>query len=219
MARILIVEDEMKMADELSLFLQNNHYEVEKITDFHQVEKQMLQFQGDLILLDLNLPEVSGQDLCKNYHQKNTTPIIIITSQNNEMNELLCLHYGAEDFVVKPYNPLILLARIQKILDRTMHLNTIRYLDLIVDLSKSMMIKDQQIIELSKNELKILHFLLMHQGQIQSREAIINYLWDSDMFVDDNTLTVNINRLRHKLDELGYKEMIKTKRGQGYLIS
>ncbi|RHM62903.1 MULTISPECIES: response regulator transcription factor [Coprobacillaceae] len=219
MAKILIVEDETKMADELSLFLQNNHYEVEKITDFHQVEKQMLQFQGDLILLDLNLPEVSGQDLCKNYHQKKATPIVIITSQNNEMNELLCLHYGADDFVVKPYNPLILLARIQKILDRTMHLNTIRYLDLIVDLSKSMMIKGQQVIELSKNELKILHFLLMHQGQIQSREAIINYLWDSDMFVDDNTLTVNINRLRHKLDELGYKEMIKTKRGQGYLIS
>ncbi len=219
MAKILIVEDETKMADELSLFLQNNHYEVEKITDFHQVEKQMLLFQGDLILLDLNLPEVSGQDLCKNYHQKKAIPIVIITSQNNEMNELLCLHYGADDFVVKPYNPLILLARIQKILDRTMHLNTIRYLDLIVDLSKSIMIKGQQVIELSKNELKILHFLLMHQGQIQSREAIINYLWDSDMFVDDNTLTVNINRLRHKLDELGYKEMIKTKRGQGYLIS
>lgn len=218
MTKILIVEDEIKMADELAVFLENNHYEVEKITHFHDVEKQMLQFQGDLILLDLHLPEVNGQDLCKNYHQQKEIPIIIITSQNNEMNELLCLHYGADDFIVKPYNPLILLARIERVLSRTNQSLTLHYQDLMVDVSKSMMSKGQQVMELSKNELKILYFLLSHQGKIQSREDIINYLWDSDMFVDDNTLTVNINRLRHKLSDLGYQDLIKTKRGQGYLI-
>ena len=136
------------------------------------------------------------------------------------MDELICINYGADDFVTKPYNPLILLARIEAVLKRTKaaYDNMLSYRDIKLDVSKSLIIKNEQTIELSKNELKILYFLLTNRGQIKSREEIMTYLWDSDMFVDDNTLTVNINRLRKKLEDIGLKDVIHTRRKQGYII-
>lgn len=180
----------------------------------------MISFDGDLILLDINLPNVNGQFLCKEYRKNSSKPIIIVTSRNNEMDELICINYGADDFVTKPYNPLILLARIEAVLKRTKaaYDNMLSYRDIKLDVSKSLIIKNEQTIELSKNELKILYFLLTNRGQIKSREEIMTYLWDSDMFVDDNTLTVNINRLRKKLEDIGLKDVIHTRRKQGYII-
>ena len=191
MAKILIIEDEEKLRDELKVYLKNNGYIVEVITSFEKTLDKMISFDGDLILLDINLPNVNGQFLCKEYRKNSSKPIIIVTSRNNEMDELICINYGADDFVTKPYNPLILLARIEAVLKRTKaaYDNMLSYRDIKLDVSKSLIIKNEQTIELSKNELKILYFLLTNRGQIKSREEIMTYLWDSDMFVDDNTLT------------------------------
>lgn len=220
MAEILIIEDEDKLRQELQVYLNNNGYTTKTIATFEDTLNLMLQFNGDLILLDINLPNANGQFLCKEYRKISSIPIIIVTSRNNEMDELMCINYGADDFITKPYNPLILLARIENVLKRTKpsHENMLSYQDIKLDVSKSMIIKDNKSIELSKNELKILYFLLTNQGEIKSREEIMTYLWDSDMFVDDNTLTVNINRLRKKLDDIGLTDVIRTRRGQGYLI-
>lgn len=220
MAKILIVEDEIKLRQELEVFLNNNGYQTEIVSDFSDTLDQMLHFNGDLILLDINLPNSSGQFLCKEYRRSASTPIIIVTSRNNEMDELMCINYGADDFVTKPYNPLILLARIEAVLKRVHPQKEmlINYRNIQLDVFKSCIIKDKQIIDLSKNELKIFYYLLSHQGVIISRDELMSYLWDSDMFVDDNTLTVNINRLRKKLEDIGLKDVIVTKRKQGYLI-
>lgn len=220
MAKILIIEDEEKLRDELKVYLKNNGYIVEVITSFEKTLDKMISFDGDLILLDINLPNVNGQFLCKEYRKNSSKPIIIVTSCNNEMDELICINYGADDFVTKPYNPLILLARIEAVLKRTKasYDNMLSYRDIKLDVSKSLIIKNEQTIELSKNELKILYFLLTNRGQIKSCEEIMTYLWDSDMFVDDNTLTVNINRLRKKLEDIGLKDVIHTRRKQGYII-
>ena len=220
MAEILIIEDEVKLLQELEVYLNNNGYLTKVIESFENTLEQMNQFDGDLILLDINLPNVNGQFLCKEYRKNSSKPIIIVTSRNNEMDELMCINYGADDFVTKPYNPLILLARIEAVLKRTNPKEelTINYQDICLDVSKSSIIKNNQVVDLSKNELKIFYYLLSHRGMIISREKLMSYLWDSDMFVDDNTLTVNINRLRKKLEDVGLKDVILTKRKQGYII-
>ena len=214
MAEILIVEDEIKLRQELKVFLNNNGFKTKEIIDFDDTLKQMLCFDGDLILLDVNLPNVNGEFLCREYRKIANKPIIIVTSRNSELDELMCINYGADDFVTKPYNPLILLARIEAVLKRVNPKEEliINYQNVCLDVSKS------RVIDLSKNELKIFHYLLSHRGMIISREKLMSYLWDSDMFVDDNTLTVNINRLRKKLEDIGLKDVILTKRKQGYII-
>lgn len=220
MAKILIIEDEIKLRQELEVYLNNNGYQTEVIESFENTLGQMNSFNGDLILLDINLPNISGQFLCKEYRKVSSKPIIIVTSRNNEMDELMCINYGADDFVTKPYNPLILIARIEAVLKRMQPASEIliSYQDIKLDVSKSSILKDDRVIELSKNELKIFYYLLQHRGIIKSRENLMEYLWDSDMFVDDNTLTVNINRLRKKLEDIGLKDVIHTRRGQGYII-
>lgn len=220
MAKILIIEDEIKLRQELEVYLNNNGYQTEVIESFENTLEQMNSFNGDLILLDINLPNISGQFLCKEYRKVSSKPIIIVTSRNNEMDELMCINYGADDFVTKPYNPLILIARIEAVLKRMQPASEIliSYQDIKLDVSKSSILKDDRVIELSKNELKIFYYLLQHRGIIKSSENLMEYLWDSDMFVDDNTLTVNINRLRKKLEDIGLKDVIHTRRGQGYII-
>ena len=229
MAKILIIEDEIKLRQELEVYLNNNGYQTEVIESFENTLEQGVvvsqgavtdSFNGDLILLDINLPNISGQFLCKEYRKVSSKPIIIVTSRNNEMDELMCINYGADDFVTKPYNPLILIARIEAVLKRMQPASEIliSYQDIKLDVSKSSILKDDRVIELSKNELKIFYYLLQHRGIIKSRENLMEYLWDSDMFVDDNTLTVNINRLRKKLEDIGLKDVIHTRRGQGYII-
>lgn len=220
MAKILIIEDEVKLRQELELYLNNNGYQTEVVDSFEDTLKQMNDFDGDLILLDINLPNSNGQFLCKEYRKTSNKPIIMVTSRNNEMDELMSINYGADDFVTKPYNPLILLARIDAVLKRTQVTSDllISYENIKLDVSKSSIIKGQEVIDLSKNELKIFYYLLLHRGKIKSREELMTYLWDSDMFVDDNTLTVNINRLRKKLEDIGLCDVIHTRRGQGYII-
>lgn len=222
MKTILIVEDEEVMRRELSIFLTNNGFAVEALTDFDNAFTDISQQKCDLILLDIKLPNTDGAYLCRELRSKISTPIIMVTSKDTELDEILCINYGADDFVTKPYNPQVLLARINRLLDRIDRAGgsdeLLQYQNAILDISKSVFRVGNQEIDLSKNELKIFYYLLKNRGRIISRDALMDFLWDNNQFIDDNTLTVNINRLRRKLEELGFAEAITTKRGQGYII-
>lgn len=222
MHKILIVEDDEKLRNELEVFLNKNGYKGESINNFSNTIEDVLNKKADLILLDINLPGFDGEYILKEIRKISDVPIIIITSRDNEMDELLSMNYGADYYVTKPFNIQILLAKIASVLRRSKVLETvtdkIECNDFILNLSKSQIEKDDKAIELTKNELKILKFLIERKGKIVSREEIMEYLWDSETFIDDNTLTVNMTRLRNKLDQIGLKELIETKRGQGYIL-
>ncbi len=222
MKKILIVEDDQKLRNELKIFLEKNGYEALTIEKFDNSIQDILDKKADLILLDINLPYLDGEYICKEIRKISDVPIIIVTSRDNELDELISLNNGADQYVTKPYNIQILLAKIAGLLKRSestaTNQNKINCKDFILNISKSIIEKEEKQIELTKNELKILHFLVLKKGQIVSRDEIINYLWDSESFIDDNTLTVNMTRLRNKLEEIGLKNIIETKRGQGYIL-
>lgn len=221
MYKIYIVEDDDKIKNEIGIFLSNNGYEVQKIEEFENIVENILKSNSDLILLDINIPNYDGYYLCKEIRKKSDIPIIILTSRNSEIDELMSMNIGADDFITKPFNTQILLARIEAIFKRMNKTNNsviISCNGLRLDLSKSIVETEEESVELTKNELKILHYLFKNKGAIVSREEIMTYLWESEMFVDDNTLTVNINRLRKKLEDIGKKDVIETRRGQGYII-
>ena len=222
MHKILIVEDDEKLRKELEIFLNKNGYKAEVLKDFSNTIEDILNKNADLVLLDINLPNFDGEYILKEIRRVSEVPIIIITSRDSEMDELLSMNYGADHYVTKPFNIQILLAKIASVLRRSTALETssnkINCHEFILNISKSLIEKDDKKIELTKNELKILHFLVQRRGKIVSREEIMEYLWDSESFIDDNTLTVNMTRLRNKLDELGLKQLITTKRGQGYIL-
>lgn len=223
MAKICIVEDDNKIREELTVFLTKNGYEVEALTTFEDMKTNILQSKSDLILLDINLPVVDGYFLCKEIRKESDVPIVIVTSKNTEIDELMSMNLGADDFITKPYNTQILLARIESILKRTSKTspslqNIVEYRGVRVNIARSTLEVGEQVIELTKNELKILNYLIEKRGNIVSRDALMTYLWDSEMFVDDNTLTVNINRVRRKLEEFGIDHYIETRRGQGYIV-
>lgn len=222
MQRILIIEDDEKLREELQKFLNNNGYKVEVLKTFDNTLNDILSINPDLILLDISLPGADGEYICKEIRKQSAMPIIIITSRDNELDELLCINYGADHYITKPFNIRILLAKISSLLRRTNMLgelsDKINAKDFILNISKSTVEKGNQTIELTKNEFRILKYLVQNREKIVSREDIMECLWDSESFIDDNTLTVNITRLRNKLEELGLKELLETKRGQGYIL-
>lgn len=217
---IIIVEDTQKLREELSIYLEKNGFKTIQIIDFTNVKEQIINAkEKDLILLDINLPNLDGEYLLKDLRKEIDTPIIMVTSKNTEIDELLCIEYGADDFITKPFSPRILLARITRLLERnTKAQKEITYKDMTINITKSQIERNNKKIELSKNELKILIYLLKNKGTIVTRDDIISYLWDNNEYVDDNTLTVNINRVRSKLEKLDLENVILTKRGQGYII-
>lgn len=222
MAKILIIEDDKKLRTELKIFLEKNGYQVSILEEFKNPIENILKENADLILLDINLPYIDGEYICKELRKTSDIPIIIVTSRDNEIDELISLNNGADQYVTKPYNIQIILAKISGLLRRTqnneINQNKINCNKFILNISKSLIENGEKKIELTKNELKILHFLVLNKGKIVSRDEIMNYLWDSESFIDDNTLTVNMTRLRTKLEELGIKDIIQTKRGQGYIL-
>lgn len=217
---IIIVEDTQKLREELSIYLEKNGFKTIQIIDFTNVKEKIINAkEKDLILLDINLPNLDGENLLKDLRKEIDTPIIIVTSKNTEIDELLCIEYGADDFITKPFSPRILLARITRLLERnTKAQKEITYKDMTINITKSQIERNNKKIELSKNELKILIYLLKNKGTIVTRDDIISYLWDNNEYVDDNTLTVNINRVRSKLEKLNLNNVILTKRSQGYII-
>lgn len=222
MPRILIVEDDEKLRNELEKFLNKNGYDAESLKTFENTIEDILEINPDLILLDINLPNTDGEYICKEIRKKSNVPIIIVTSRDNEIDELLSINYGADHYITKPFNIQILLAKIGSLLRRTNMLSEgldkIDAKDFILNTSNNTIEKDNKTIELTKNEYKILKYLLQNREKIISREDIMDCLWESESFIDDNTLTVNITRLRSKLEELGLKELLETKRGQGYIL-
>lgn len=221
MPKILIIEDDEKLREELKIFLNKNGYNAITLTTFDNTIQDILQTNPDLILLDINLPNTDGEYICKEIRKQSNMPIIIVTSRDNELDELLSINNGADHYITKPFNIQILLAKIGSLLRRTnmQEVNDkIDAKDFILNTSNNTIEKDGKIIELTKNEYKIFKYLVQNRGKIVSREDIMECLWESESFIDDNTLTVNITRLRNKLEELELKELLETKRGRGYIF-
>ena len=219
--KIFIIEDEEKIRLELSTFLNRYGYETSYSTDFENIVDISLKEEPDIILLDINLPYYDGYYICREIRRKSNVPIIVVTSRNSEVDELMSMNLGADDFITKPYNTQILLARIASIIRRTyqnLDSEVFEFKGLKYNMSTSEMTFDNKKCELTKNESKILFTLMKNKEWIVSRNDLMKALWQDDEFVDDNTLTVNINRLRKKLEEIGAVDYIQTKRGQGYIL-
>jgi DNA-binding response OmpR family regulator len=219
---IFVVEDDPRVRSELVTLLESNGYLALTASNFEHLPETILAAAPSLVLLDLTLPVADGQIICRELRRHSTVPIIVVTSRDNGMDELVCLNLGADDFVAKPYNPQILLAHIASLLRRVYADQASALLTcggVTLDTARSEVSFAGSTAELTKNELRLLHLLMQRSGKIISRVDLQNELWQSDEFVDDNTLTVNINRLRSTLESLGVNgDFLQTRRGQGYLI-
>ena len=222
MFTIMIIDDNVQLQNEIGNLLIVNGYGVLKPKDFNNIPKIVKEDNPDLILLDINLPNDDGFKICTEIRSFSKIPIIFITSRNTNIDELMAITLGGDDFITKPYNTQILLARINALIKRAYpnnsNLDVIEHNGFKLNILSSTIEYNGNSEELTKNEMKILYYLLINKGKIVSRAAIMEYLWDSSMFVNDNTLTVNITRIRNKIEEIGLKDFIKTKRGQRYII-
>ena len=222
MQKLLVVEDDQKIRDELVTLLQRNGYDACALTSFVDVPGQILQSGVDLVLLDLNLPGVDGQHVCREVRQKSNVAIIAVTSRNSDLDELMMLSLGADDFVAKPYNTQILLLHIATVLRRVgvvaEPLAEITHGGVTLDTAACRVHAAGGSAELTKNELRILAILMRNAGTVVSRQRIQEELWQSDEFVDDNTLTVNVSHLRQTLAGIGVEEYVSTRRGLGYIV-
>jgi len=222
MNKIIIIEDDVVIREELQSFLKKYGYEVQAPIDFNNIIEYVENENANLILLDINLPVFDGYYICREIRKISDVPIIIVTSRDSELDELMSMNLGADDFITKPYNTEILLARITNILKRTygnLKTNSIlNYRDFKLNLSNATVIYKDKSLELTKNEVKILSYLINNKGNIVNRDSLMEYLWKADYFVDDSTLTVNINRLRKKFEEVGIENPIETRRGLGYIM-
>jgi len=222
MYHIMIIEDDEIIRSQMALLLKNALFQVTELRKFDNVVDKIKATSPDLVLLDINLPGMSGMEICRGLRKDSTIPIIFITGNNTTMDELNCLQQGGDDFISKPFQPPILLARIQTLLKRTAKNpceNTRFYhRDTILDLAAARLEVGEQRIDLTKNELKILHCLFMKAGNYVTRSELIDYLWDNEVFIDDNTLSVNMTRIRGKLKEIGINDFIETSRGLGYKL-
>ena len=220
----MIIEDEELICNELSKLLKNNNYEVIVLKDFKNALKEILAVSPDLILLDINIPFLNGEVLLQNLRKESNIPVIMVTSNNSEIDEALSISYGADDYITKPYNPNILLLRIGAVLKRTKTNYNLKgselvYKELKFDIQKGIIKKGDREIELTKNEMIIFSYLLNHQNKIVTRDELMTILWDNSEYVNENALTVNISRLRGKLKEIGYEDVIDTRKGLGYILS
>lgn len=221
MNKVFIIEDDVKINEQLGSFLKRYGYEVATSFDFENIVDIALEENPKIILLDINLPVFDGYYICKEIRKQSNVPIIVVTSRDTEMDELISMNLGADDFITKPYNTAILLARIESIIRRVYGNNSMEiyeYNGLRYNLSTSEMEYEGNKSDLTKNESRILYTLIKNKGKIVSRSELMKYLWQNDEFVDDNTLTVNINRLRKNMEEIGANNMLTTKRGQGYIL-
>ena len=221
MSRIMIIEDNENLKKELIEFLSRYGYDSYGVEDYKNVVNIILNDKPDLVLLDINLPYYDGYFICREIRKNNNIPIVIVTSRDSDMDEIMSINLGADDFITKPYNTQVLLARIGSLLRRTAVGNVqdiLEHKGLKLNINKGEVSYKDRSIDLSKNEFKILSCLIKNKETIVSREDLMDYLWNSDLFIDDNTLSVNVTRLRKKLDDLGFKNGIETKRGLGYIL-
>lgn len=219
MPKILIAEDDVSIRTELIELLKNAGYDTECITDFSRSAEQTAQSDADLILLDINLPYRNGESILQELRKNCDTPVIMVTSRTTELDEVISMSYGADDYITKPYNPVILLLRISAVLKRSSKDNAgAAYRGLKLNAAKGTLSDGENEIILTKNELIIFQLLLDNQGRIVTRDELMTALWDSSEFISDNALTVNVSRLRGKLAEAGFEDTIETRKKQGYIL-
>lgn len=219
MSKIFIVEDDRSIREELAELLRNSGYDAEYLTDFSNSKAKILSAKPDLILMDINIPNLNGEQLLKEIRSETDTPVIMVTSRTSETDEVLSMSYGADDYITKPYNPTILLLRISAVLKRSAGSATVQsYNGLQVNDAKGCLTDGSRELILTKNEMIIFRFMLDRRGSIVTRDELMTALWDNDEFVNDNALTVNISRLRSKLADLGCEDAIETRKKQGYIL-
>ena len=221
MERIFIVEDDLKIRSELSALLTKYGYTCEMTDDYEHLVSAILAHSPHLVLLDINLPYFDGYHICRELRKRSDLPLIIVTSRDSQLDELMSLNLGADDFIPTPYHPQILLARIASVLKRSYHTergNVLEHRGVSLNCAEGSVSCGGKTVELTKNELRILKLLMEHKGQILTRAQIMEDLWQSEEYIDDNTLTVNINRLRRKLEEIDVTDFLLTRRGQGYKV-
>ena len=219
--KILIVEDDLTIQTQLKTLLTGNGYEVFTVTNFSQIMEQIQEFAPHLVLLDIKLPENNGFEICAQIRTFSDMPIVFVTSSNTDMDELNSIMLGGDAFITKPYNIAILLAKISALLKRTYfssQTEIFTWNGAVLHLESSMIEYNGQKAELTKNELKILYYLFKNAGKICSRNDIVDFIWDIQLYVDDNALSVNITRIRDKLAAIGLIDFIKTKHRQGYIL-
>lgn len=223
MAKIMVVEDEAVIRQLIIEELEKWQFETFGTTDFHQVLTDFEEQEPQLILLDINLPVFDGYYWCQKIREASKVPIIFISSRNTNMDMIMAMNMGADDFVTKPFELDVLVAKINALLRRSYNYSeanseTLVHNGLTLNVDNSTMMINDEVIDLSKNEYRLLYILMKNNGKILSREKLLRALWDDERYVDDNTLTVNINRLRRKIEQAGVKDYIETKVGQGYLV-
>lgn len=222
MYKILIVEDDRTIAENLAAHLRRWNYEVEYAEDFKNVMEQFGGFEPQLVLLDIVLPFYNGFYWCQEIRKFSNVPIIFLSSANDNMNIVMAMNMGGDEFIEKPFDLGVVTAKIQAVLRRVYSLqgavNIMDYQGLLLNLGDATVTFQGEKLELTKNEFRILQILMENAEKIVSRDEIIARLWESDEFIDDNTLTVNVARLRKKLESLGAKDLIRTKKGVGYFL-
>lgn len=221
MSKILLVEDDLTIQMQLKTLLAGNGYEVFAVTDFSKTIEQIKDFSPQLVILDIKLPGNNGFELCSQIRTFSDIPIVFVTSSNTDMDELNSIMLGGDAFITKPYNTAILLAKIAALLKRASfspQTEIFTWNGATLHLESSMIEYNGQKAELTKNELKILYYLFRNAGKICSRNDIVDFLWDNQLYVDDNALSVNMTRIRDKLAAIGLTDFIKTKHRQGYTL-
>lgn len=218
MPNIMIIEDDPAVREELALLLQNEGYRPDPVADFADVPARAASRRPDLILLDIGLPGQDGFSLCAALRRVVSCPIIFVTSRDSGLDEVRALSLGGDDYITKPYNIPVLLARIRAVLRRGAVPDILEAAGLRLDLGKGTLAAGEKTVPLTRNELQILACLMERAGRIVPRADLIEALWDSQVYIDDNTLSVNVTRLRGKLRELGLPDAVKTRRGMGYQL-
>ena len=222
MYKIMIVEDDEIISNSIAGYLEKWQYSTCEVQNFQNVVHEFVEYSPDLVLMDISLPYFDGYYFCEEIRKISKVPIIFISSANDDMNIVMAMNIGADDFIEKPFKLVVLKAKIEALLRRVYNFNSgtnlIVYKDVIFDMSRDEIKCGEELAELTKNESKILTVLLENREKIVSREEIINALWQSDNFIDENTLSVNVNRLRAKLKSIGVDEFITTKKGKGYIV-
>lgn len=222
MYKILIIEDDRVIAQAIQKQITTWGYEAELIRDFRKVLETFVEFDPQLVLLDISLPFYNGYHWCSEIRKVSKVPIIFLSSNSDNMNIVMAMNMGADDFIAKPFDLNVLIAKIQALLRRTYDFtgnsNLLEHGGLLLNCNDTTVSYEGKRQELTKNEFRILQLLMEQHGSVVSRESLIQTLWESDDFIDDNTLTVNVTRLRRKLESLGLQDYIRTKKGLGYII-
>lgn len=221
--RILIVEDDEIIAKTLKEQFGKWNFDAECVKNFSNVDDEFMKYNPQLVIMDISLPNFDGYYWCEAIRKLSKVPIIFLSSASENMNIVMALSAGADDFISKPFDFSVLIAKVKAVLRRTYDFVGSSYIlkhgNMILDIGEHVVKSDSGEVELTKNECRILTILMENSGNVVTRSEIMKALWESDEFIDENTLSVNINRLRKKLDEIGVSDAVKTKKGEGYILS